>query len=131
MLERQLALCALANFCKNLCSATKIILSQQHVAKKPNQTEFVRLVVATKFCWREIFSHKFSSTHEADVAETCRYHWPTHLYTQSDLLLQHIALVGSDLKHSLYRLFSPVTAKCRASVTGNPSIVFFFVDEGF
>ena len=36
------------------------------------------------------------------------------------------SLVGSDLKHSLYRLFSPVTAKCSASVTGNPSIVFFF-----
>ena len=35
------------------------------------------------------------------------------------------SLVSSDLKHSLYRLFSLVTAKCSASVTGNPSIAFF------
>ena len=34
--------------------------------KKSNRTEFVRLFVATK--------NKFSSTHEADVAETCRYY---------------------------------------------------------
>ena len=36
------------------------------------------------------------------------------------------SLVGSDLKYSLYQLFSPVTAKCSASVIGNPSIAFFF-----
>ena len=41
------------------------------------------------------------------------------------------SLVSSDLRHSLYRLFSLVTAKCSASVTGNPSIVFFFLHEGF
>ena len=116
MFQRQFALCALENFCKNLCSATKIILSSQHVAKKSNHTEFVRLVVATKFCCYTRNGCRWDvSLPLADL--------PVH----SDWsVAATYSLVSSDLKHSLNRLFSPVTARYGESVTGNPFICCFF-----
>ena len=47
--QRQIASCVMKNFCENLCLCNRI-LSQRHVAKKSNQTEFGLLVAATKFC---------------------------------------------------------------------------------
>ena len=46
--QRQIASCVWRNVCENLCLRNRI-LSLQQVAKKSNQTEFVRRVVATKF----------------------------------------------------------------------------------
>ena len=70
--ERQIASCKLENFSENLCFCNRS-LSQQHVAKKSNQTEFVRLVAATKFCCRDKDFHKISPGHtKRFVTAMCR-----------------------------------------------------------
>ena len=63
--QRQIVSCVWRNVCENLCLRNRI-LSLQQVAKKSNQTEFVRLVVATKILLqRQSFLQKFSNLQEA------------------------------------------------------------------
>ena len=50
-------------FWKSLSQQQNRTLSQQHVAKKSNQTEFVWLFTATKFCCRDMDFHKISPVH--------------------------------------------------------------------
>ena len=80
--------------------------------KKSNQTEFVRLIAATKFCCRDRFSQNFSSTHEAicrcdvspqHVAATSRQTCTHGLICRRDLLLQLVVCTDlNDLSASLW-----------------------------
>ena len=72
--------CVLDDFCENLCRRN---MSQ----KKSNQTEFVRLVAATKFCCRENFSPKNllytrSYLSMRCVAATCCCNYSPDLHTE-------------------------------------------------
>ena len=71
--QRQIASCVWRNVCENLCLRNRILPLQQ-VAKKSNQTEFVRLVVATKFCCRDRDFYRNSLIYKKQfvAAATCR-----------------------------------------------------------
>ena len=87
-------------------------LSLQHVAKK-NQTEFVRLVAATKFCCRENFSPKYllytrSHLSIRCVAATCCCNYSPDLHTKSDLSPRLVAATHRLVCFDLYALLGPV-----------------------
>ena len=65
--QRQIASCVLENFCENLSPQQNFTTATSR--KKSNQTEFVRLVAATKFCCSDKDFHKNSvrKTHEVKM----------------------------------------------------------------
>ena len=77
---RQIALCEPEKFCENLSLQENFVAAT--CCKKSNQTEFVRLVAATKFCCRDKDFYKISPVHtKRFVATMCR----------RDILLQLVA----------------------------------------
>ena len=102
--QRQIAPpCVLENFLwKSLSPRQNFVAATcPRTTEKSNQTEFVRLVAATKSCWRKkIFSQKFSCTHETicrcdvspqRVASTSRPTCTHGVICRRDVLLQLVA----------------------------------------
>ena len=85
-------------------------LSPQHVAKKSNQTEFVRLVAATKFCCRDKFSPKnllYTRSHlsmRCVAGTTCCCNNSPDLHTKSDLSPRLVAATHRLVCFDLYAL---------------------------
>ena len=109
MSQWQIASCVLENFCeKYLCLQNRNFVAATS-RKKSNQTESVRLVVATKFCCSDKDFHKILQ------------------YTWSDLSLQRVSTTCCcNLSPSVYRpsVIDDIHTACSPFWTDNTSVAY-------